>query len=238
MRPTKQGSSMSNSVLVVAAHPDDEVLGCGGTIARHVAAGDRIEVAFFTDGVGARHQEESSAHSESGKIRHQAALRAAEILGIPDPTWLGFPDNRLDSIDLLDLVRAVEKLGQRCRPTTVYTHWLGDLNIDHRLVCQAVMTAFRPMSDCPVMQIRLFEVPSSTEWGDRAVTPAFRPNLYVGIDKFLEVKHRALDAYDQEMRPFPHPRSHQAIEALARWRGAESGMLAAETFVTVLERCP
>jgi hypothetical protein len=88
------------------------------------------------------------------------------------------------------------------------------------------------------MQIRLFEVPSSTEWGDRAVTPGFRPNLYVGIESFLDVKRRALDAYGQEMRPFPHPRSHQAIEALARWRGAESGMLAAEAFVTVLERCP
>jgi LmbE family N-acetylglucosaminyl deacetylase len=228
---------MSN-VLVVAAHPDDEALGCGGTIARHVAAGDRVEVVFFTDGVGARYQDSSTSHKQNEVVRNEAAQHAAKILGTASPTCFGFPDNRLDSVDLLDLVKAVENLGRRCRPTTVYTHWAGDLNIDHRLVCQAVMTAFRPMADCPVMQIRLFEVPSSTEWGDRAVTPAFRPNLYVGIEKFLDVKRRALDAYHHEMRPFPHPRSLQAIEALAQWRGAESGMQAAEAFVTVLERCP
>ena len=229
---------MSNNVLVVAAHPDDEALGCGGTIARHVAAGDHVEVVFFTDGVGARHQESSASHKHAELIRNEATRRAAEVLGIASPTCFGFPDNRLDSIELLDLVRAVENLAQRYRPTTVYTHWAGDLNVDHRIVYQAVMTAFRPMADCSVMQIRMFEVPSSTEWGDRAVTPAFRPNLYVGIERFLDIKRRTLGEYDQEMRPFPHPRSHQAIEALARWRGAESGMPAAEAFVTVLERCP
>jgi LmbE family N-acetylglucosaminyl deacetylase len=229
---------MSNSVLVVAAHPDDEALGCGGTIARHVAAGDRVEVIFFTDGVGSRQQAGQPANEVEEEIRNQAALGAAEILGIAPPTCFRFPDNRLDAIDLLDLAKAVESVGQRCRPSIVYTHWAGDLNVDHRLVYQAVMTAFRPTIDCPVLEIRLFEVPSSTEWGDRAVTPAFRPSLYVGIDKFLDTKHRALDAYDREMRPFPHPRSHQAIEALARWRGAESGMAAAEGFVTILERCP
>jgi LmbE family N-acetylglucosaminyl deacetylase len=229
---------MSNTVLVVAAHPDDEALGCGGTIARHVAAGDRVEVAFFTDGVGARHQASGPSQQKDSVIRNDAARRAAEILGTANPTCFGFPDNRLDAVDLLDLVKSLETLGQRLRPSIVYTHWAGDLNVDHRLVYHAVMTAFRPMADCPVMQIRLFEIPSSTEWGDRAVTPAFRPNLYIGIVSYLDVKRRALDAYDREMRPFPHPRSHQAIEALAHWRGAESGMLAAEAFVTVLERCP
>jgi len=229
---------MSNKVLVVAAHPDDEVLGCGGTLARHVAAGDHVEVAFFTDGVGARHQPGSAAHREDEVIRNEATCRAAEILGVASPTSFGFPDNRLDAVDLLELVKAVETLGERCRPSIVYTHWAGDLNIDHRLVYQAVMTAFRPTADCPVMQIRSFEIPSSTEWGDRVATPAFRPNLYVEIDRFLDVKRLALDAYDREMRPFPHPRSHRAIEALARWRGAESGMHAAEAFVSVLERCP
>ncbi len=229
---------MGDTVLVVAAHPDDEVLGCGGTIARHVAAGDRVEVAFFTDGVGARYQAGGPACEKDELIRNEAARRAAAILGMASPICFGFPDNRLDAVDLLDLVKAVEHVGRRCRPSIVYTHWIGDLNVDHRLVYQAVMTALRPMADCPVMQIRSFEVPSSTEWGDRGVTPAFRPNLYVGIDKFLEVKRRALDAYDRELRPFPHPRSYQAIEALARWRGAESGMLAAEAFVTILERRP
>ena len=229
---------MSNTVLVVAAHPDDEVLGCGGTIARHVSTGDRVEVAFFTDGVGARHQAGGAAHLKEEEIRNEATRCAAGILGMGKPTCFGFPDNRLDAVDLLDLVKAVEAVGQRCRPSIVYTHWAGDLNVDHRLVYQAVMTAFRPIADCPVLQIRSFEIPSSTEWGDRAVTPAFRPNLYVGIDRFLDIKRRALDAYDREMRPFPHPRSHQAIEALARWRGAESGMLMAEGFVSILERCP
>jgi LmbE family N-acetylglucosaminyl deacetylase len=229
---------MSNNVLVVAAHPDDEVLGCGGTIARHVAEGDRVDVVFFTDGVGARFANESSVSHAEQLVRNESARRAAEILGIAPPACFGFPDNRLDGIDLLDLVKAVESAGERCRPSIVYTHWAGDLNVDHRLVYQSVITAFRPIEGTAVTRIRSFEIPSSTEWGDRSVTPAFQPNLFVAIDRFMDVKRRALEVYAQELRPFPHPRSNEALEALARWRGAEAGLKAAEAFVTIRERVP
>jgi LmbE family N-acetylglucosaminyl deacetylase len=227
---------MSKIVLVVAAHPDDEVLGCGGTIARHVAEGDRVEVVFFTDGVGSRYPAENSEFQTEQLVRSESGRRAAEILGIPSPICFGFPDNRLDAIDLLDLVKSVENVARRIQPSIVYTHWAGDLNVDHRLVFQSVITAFRPMADSSVTTIRSFEVPSSTEWGDQSLAQAFRPNLFVAIDRFLELKLRALNAYAQEMRPFPHPRSHAALEALARWRGAESGLDAAEAFVTIRER--
>jgi LmbE family N-acetylglucosaminyl deacetylase len=229
---------MSSNVLVVAAHPDDEVLGCGGTIARHVSEGDRVEVVFFTDGVGSRHPAENSGSEAEQLVRSDSARRAADILGIAAPVCFGFPDNRLDAIDLLDLVKAVENVGRRFQPSIVYTHWAGDLNVDHRLVYQSVITAFRPMADTSVTKILCFEIPSSTEWGDKSVTPAFQPNLFVAIDRFLNVKRRAIEAYGQEMRPFPHPRSHTALEALARWRGAESGLDAAEAFVTIRERLP
>jgi LmbE family N-acetylglucosaminyl deacetylase len=227
---------MSSNVLVVAAHPDDEVLGCGGTIARHVAEGDHVEVVFFTGGVGARFDGESFQAEQL--VRNESAHRAAEILGIAPPACFGFPDNRLDGIDLLDLVKAVESISERYRPSIVYTHWAGDLNVDHRLVYQSVITAFRPMEGATVTKIRAFETPSSTEWGDRSVTPAFQPNLFVAIDRFMDVKRRALEVYAQELRPFPHPRSHEALEALARWRGAEAGLRAAEAFVTIRERLP
>jgi LmbE family N-acetylglucosaminyl deacetylase len=229
---------MSSNVLVVAAHPDDEVLGCGGTIARHVAEGDHVDVVFFTDGVGARFAGEPSASQTEQLVRNESARRAAEILGIAPPACFGFPDNRLDGIDLLDLIKAVEGIGERCRPSIVYTHWAGDLNVDHRLVYQSVITAFRPMEGTTVTAIRSFEIPSSTEWGDKSVAPAFQPNLFVAIDRFMDVKRRALGAYAQELRSFPHPRSYEALEALARWRGAESGLKAAEAFVTIRERLP
>ena len=165
-------------------------------------------------------------------------MHASQILKISAPLTLGFSDNRLDAVDLLDLVEAVEKAARPLKPSIIYTHWAGDLNVDHRLVYQAVITAFRPMAGSTVKRICAFEVPSSTEWGDKSVMPAFQPNMFVAIDKYLDVKRSALDAYEQELRAFPHPRSHLALESLARWRGAESGLQAAEAFVIIRERIP
>jgi N-acetylglucosamine malate deacetylase 1 len=225
----------NDTVLIVAAHPDDEVLGCGGTIARHVAEGDVVRIVFFSDGVGARHIDVSARYESDQVLRNESAVAAAAILGAAKPISLRFRDNRLDSVDLLDLVQALEAVSRPMLPTIIYTHWLGDLNIDHRLVYQSVITAFRPTDTETVRQIRSFEVPSSTEWGDKSITPPFRPTSYVDIGGFMGVKLRAMEAYAQEMRPFPHPRSREAIEALARWRGAESGLTAAEAFVHIRE---
>lgn len=229
---------MSEAVLVVAAHPDDEVLGCGGTIARHVAMGDVVHLVFFTDGVGARHAvARGGGHGGEVALRNQSASRASDVLGTKPPIFFDFPDNRLDSVELLDLAKAVEGVGLQLRPSIIYTHWAGDLNVDHRLVYQAVITAFRPMAESSVRTLRAFEIPSSTEWGDRSAGSMFAPTVYTDISAFWDIKMQAMQAYEQEMRPFPHPRSAMALEALARWRGAESGLMAAEAFVSIREIC-
>jgi LmbE family N-acetylglucosaminyl deacetylase len=143
-------------------------------------------------------------------------------------------DNRLDSVDLLDIVKLVEDHVSACRPDIVYTHHGGDLNIDHRRVHEAVLTACRPLPGMGSRAVYAFETPSSTEWADETL-PVFRPTRFVDISDTLDTKLAALDAYESEMRAFPHPRSIESVTALARWRGACAGVAAAEAFVVVHE---
>jgi N-acetylglucosamine malate deacetylase 1 len=217
-------------VLVVAAHPDDEVLGCGGTVARHTMAGDRVASLIVAEGATSRHANASSGRDEVFALK-RAAAAAAEALGAEPPRFGGFPDNRLDTVALIDIVQAIEVVVAEVRPDCVYTHHAGDLNIDHRVVSNAVITACRPLPDTVHDQIYCFETPSSTEWAPSETAAQFRPNHFVGIDATLERKMHALAAYAIEMRDFPHPRSYQAVEALARWRGASVGLDAAEAFM-------
>ncbi|MBI5164710.1 MAG: PIG-L family deacetylase [Magnetospirillum sp.] len=216
------------TVLVVAAHPDDEVLGCGGTIARHAAAGDRVVIVLVADGVESR-----QAGGADKAARRAAAVAAAAALGAEAPRFLDFADQRLDVMALLDIVQSIEPVVAEVRPTVVYTHHGGDLNLDHRLVHQAVMTACRPVPGSSVRNILAFEVPSSTEWAGPAIGPPFLPNLFVDIAAFVDAKTRALACYGEEMRPFPHPRSPGAVAALATWRGASCGLAAAESFIVL-----
>jgi LmbE family N-acetylglucosaminyl deacetylase len=220
----------SNNILVVAAHPDDELLGCGGTLARHCNDGDKVETLILAEGVTSRDDErEKEQHRSELTDLHKAAYRAAEIIGAALPEFGGLPDNRMDQLDLLDVVKLIEKAISRHAPTIIYTHHGGDLNIDHRITHQAVMTACRPLPDSITEAIYCFETPSSTEWAD-ASQPEFKPNHFVEITATLDVKLSALEAYNTEMRPFPHPRSPEAIAALAKWRGASCGVVAAEAF--------
>lgn len=222
---------MSTRVLVVAAHPDDEVLGCGGTIARHRADSDEVTTLFLADGVGAR--DESTGGATDLTIRRAAGNAAADALGTAPPIYLDFPDNRLDTVALLDLVQAIERVATEFRPDRVYTHHSGDLNIDHRICHQAVLTAFRPMPGQTVRAIFGFEVPSSTEWAFGGQETVFQPRHFVDISSFMAAKVAALRCYEMEMRPFPHPRSERMIEALAGWRGAIAGCEAAEAFTVI-----
>ena len=218
-------------VLVVAAHPDDEVIGCGGTMAAHAASGRPVHVLLMTDGVGARDKTAPPARDVSG--RADAAREAARILGAHEPRMLSFPDNAMDTCPLLDVIRAIEACVNEVRPQTVYTHHRGDLNIDHEIVHRAVLTACRPQPGHPVSEVFCFPVRSSTEWSAQNAGSVFAPCLYVDITRTLDLKMKALGAYSQEMREPPHTRSMAAIEAQSRTAGASVGLAAAEPFEVV-----
>lgn len=220
------------NILVIAAHPDDEILGCGGTIAWHTAHGDTVHILIMAEGITARENiRDRKGQEQALSALAQAAHTASKIVGASSLELLDFPDNRLDSVDRLDLIKAVEQQIIRHNPQVVYTHHNGDVNIDHRRVHEAVIAACRPQPHCGVNRILFFEVASSTEWQPPLSAPYFAPNWFVNISQTLDRKIQALDAYACEMREFPHPRSLKALEYLARWRGAIIGVDAAEAFV-------
>jgi LmbE family N-acetylglucosaminyl deacetylase len=229
-----RGDAMSNNrVLVVAAHPDDEVLGCGGCIARHVALNDQVDILIVAEGVTSR-VDKRDINSSKGQLEQlrATACAVAVALGANQPRFLGLPDNRLDDLPLLDVIKQLEKVIAELSPNIIYTHHGGDLNIDHRIVHEAVMTACRPVPDSPVRSIFCFEVPSSTEWRSPQTLP-FLPNTFVNISEFLDIKLKALSLYQTEMLPWPHARSLSAVEALTKWRGASVGCNAAEALMLI-----
>ncbi len=214
------------NILIVAAHPDDEVLGCGGAMARHAADRDQLTVMFLADGETARGSDKSS---EIGG-RRDSARAACAILGATDVRFFDFPDNQMDTVPLLEVCKSIESVIEDCQPSLVYTHHGGDVNIDHRLAYQATLTACRPTPGTCVREVRTFEVLSSTEWSTSGFGENFRPNLFIDIDEHLSTKQRALEVYASEMRAFPHARSYEAVDALARYRGISAGLRAAEAF--------
>lgn len=217
------------NILVVAAHADDEVLGCGGTIAKYKDQGASVNVAILADGVSSRSTEDISSNKDL-KIRNDAARDANKILGVDEVLFGKFPDNRMDSVDLLDVVKYVEKLIHKFKPNLVLTHHSNDLNIDHRIVSQAVCTACRPQNNYSVKSIYFFEVPSSTEWQINS-SNAFSPHLFEDITDYLAKKIKALEIYSMEMRDWPHSRSIEGVTHLAKWRGATVGVDSAESFI-------
>ncbi len=216
-------------IAAIVAHADDEVLGCGGTLRRHSLAGDEVSVVILADGESSR--DVGSEAANAVKRREEAARKAADTLGIRHLTLHRLPDNRLDTLALLDIVKLIEAHLEKIAPDTIYTHHAGDLNVDHRRVHQAVVTACRPQSRRGVDTLLFFEVPSSTEWQTPGSAPPFLPNWFVDVSSTLDAKLKALDAYGDEMREWPHPRSCKGVEHLARWRGATAGCDAAEAFV-------
>lgn len=170
-----------NIVLVVAAHTDDEALGCGGTIARHVAEGDVVYAVFMADGVTSRDEVNESDIAS----RNDAAENARKILGIKENFYLGLPDNRLDSVPLIEIIKQLEPIIFKLKPNVIYTHHHGDLNVDHRITHEAVLTVCRPIPGSSVREIYAFEVMSSTEWATPSREP-FIPNHYINITSFLK----------------------------------------------------
>ena len=205
------------NVLVVAAHHDDEMLGCGGTLARFAALGAEGHILLLGEGPLARGSE----------------TEAAQIIGLNEANvhFASLPDNRFDTVALLDIVQHIEALAEQVQPDLVFTHHAGDMNQDHRLTHQAVMTAFRPLPGAKPATLLGFEVLSSTEYTPPHTAPAFCPNVFVDISATLDTKCRALEEYASEMRPWPHPRSMEAVRHLAALRGCFCGHEAAEAFI-------
>lgn len=229
---TQNFKPAKKTVLVIAAHPDDEVLGCGATIAKHIRAGDEVHVMILAEGVTSRDdvRERDSRSSELSDLA-RVAQRANAILGVTSLTLHDFPDNRMDSVDLLEVVKVVEECIRAKKPDVVYTHHGGDVNIDHRRIQEAVVAATRPQPGQTVQTLLFFEVQSSTEWQAPGSFPPFVPNWFVDVSSTLPLKMQALEAYRCEMRDWPHARSLKALEHLAHWRGATVGCEAAEAFM-------
>ncbi len=217
-------------VLVIAAHPDDEILGCGATAARLVKEGSEVHFAILGEGITSRHADRADADANQLAILHQQSRTAAAKIGVESVFLHHFPDNRLDTVPLLEVVKIVEDLIDRVRPEVVYTHHNGDLNVDHGVVFRAVLTATRPTKGNPVREIYAFEVASSTEWAFQSIGPAFRPNVFVDVANTIDAKVAAMECYESEARKFPHPRSPEALRAIAARWGSVAGCRAAEAF--------
>lgn len=224
------------TALVIAAHPDDEVLGCGGTIARLSHEGWKVHVLIVAEGATSRAEmRDIEANSEELSVLTKCAEEANKILGVTSVKLLSLPDNRMDSIDLLDIVKIVEEYILKYKPSLIFTHHAGDVNIDHKILHDAVIAACRPQPNHSVKKLLFFEVPSSTEWRPASSGIYFTPNYFYDVSEYISKKMAALSAYQPEIRNFPHPRSVDAVNHLARWRGASVGCEAAEAFM--LGRC-
>ena len=218
-------------ILTVAAHPDDETLGAGGTMAWHAARGDTVWVCILTEGVTSRH--------DAVDQQLDCARRACDVLGVENLVLVGLPDQRLDTLSLLDVIAPIEQCIADLQPDVVLTHFGGDVNEDHRLVSRATIVATRPVAGCSVRRVCAYEVPSSTDWAPPVPGSVFTPNLFVDISGTLETKLTAMKAYAEafrsEVRPYPHPRSLEALTAYAQRHGVVSGQLAAEPFMMLRE---
>ena len=231
-------------ILVLAAHPDDEILGVGGTIKKNIDQNNEIKIAIMATGIFSRRTSnfknsfEYYANTKSQevmekelKILRNNALKASKILGVTDIDFYDFPDNEMDKISNLEVTKSIEKIIHNFKPKVVFTHSNTDLNLDHRIIHNSTLTATRPLSNSSVQEVISYEVPSSTEWNFSA--PPFSPNLFIDINKELKFKLKAMSHYKTELKKFPHPRSLEGIETIAKRWGTVCGAKAAEAFSIV-----
>lgn len=225
---------MNKNVLIVAAHPDDEVFGCAGTVAKLVKKKWKVHLLFFTDGISARKNKKNLA----SKIlrRKSAALKSSKLLGIKNVKFLSFPDNGLDKVKLIEIIQEIESYMKQFKPEMIFTHSNTDLNIDHEIINRAVITATRPQPNCYVKKILLFETLSSTEWNFSSKKLNFKPNYFVDIKDTIKIKIKAIKAYKSELRRWPHPRSVNGAKILANYRGQSVGLQFAEAFFLLREK--
>lgn len=221
---------MKEKILVIAAHPDDETLGVGGTVAKAIKGGAKAELCIVTAGY------EPWISKKELVARRKEALAASKILEFSDSHFLGLPAVGLDKIPKKDLNDALSKIVMEVKPDVIYTTSDTDINMDHRIVYEATVVAARPRPGCTIKRLLAYELPSSTEWGAMMLGTPFIPNVFVDISRTLEIKLKAMKAYKLELKEFPHPRSLENIRAMAINRGAAVGFRAAEAFKLIYEK--
>lgn len=219
-------------ILVVVAHPDDEILGMGGTIAKLSAEGKEVHVLIVTDGSSAQYRDSADLQKiiEAKKLE---TFNACKRVGVKSIHYGGLPDMRLDVTPHIQVNQAIENVINEIQPDTVFTHFYGDVNLDHQCVFKSVMVAVRPVADQVVQEVYCFNVPSSTEWNVFTASTMFMPNVVVDISKFAEKKYAALKEYKTELRDFPHPRSIEHVCRQDEAEGLKAGLLSAESFMLV-----
>jgi LmbE family N-acetylglucosaminyl deacetylase len=225
------------NVVIIAAHPDDEVLGCGGTIARLTGEGHDVYVGILGEGITSRCHKGERPNNEMVQNLQDQSRQVSRLLGVKELCLYNFSDNQFDTVPLLEIIKTVETLINRFQPQIVYTHHGGDLNIDHVIAHRAVMTATRPVKNCPVKEIYAFEVPSATEWAFGQFKPAFHPNVFVDISATSETKVQAMQIYESEVHSFPHPRSSRGLRSNAERWGSSVGLHSAEAFQLIRKVC-
>lgn len=215
-------------ILVVCAHPDDETLGMGGTIALHTGKKENVFVLIISEGESARGKNKSKITQ-----RKKQAEKACELLGVKEIKFLDYADQKLDTIPLSELSGKIETVIKKWKPNTVYTHFWNDINQDHRQVYEATAIAVRPIPKSKISQFIVFETPSSTEWGSKK--KSFSPNLFIDITKVMNKKLQAFSKYKNEVMSYPHPRSKKSVTNRAKFWGNTVGLEFAESFMLVRE---
>lgn len=210
---------MKENVLVIAAHPDDEILGSGGTLKKLINHGYNVITVIFAKG---RKKEED--HMK------QAMVDANKHLGIEEVIFLEYPNLLLETFPLHVINKEIEILVEKYEPSIIFTHHYGDINKDHQILFQAVLTAARPLPGKKAIELICFETVSSSEWSEHTNDKTFKPNYFIDITDTIDSKLESLKFYDLEMRPFPHPRSYKGVKYLARVRGMTVGVEYAEAF--------
>jgi LmbE family N-acetylglucosaminyl deacetylase len=216
-------------ILVVAAHPDDEVIGAGGTIARHVAHGDEVYWCVVTQAHSPRWPEDTQAEARRQVYEVQQAL------GIKEVFLCGFPTVELNTVPYIDLCSALQRVVDRVRPEVVYTTPRDDINQDHRIVYEATLVASRPLPESPIRRLLCYEIGTTSRFGLPAGSTGFIPNVFVDIAPYLNIKLDAMSRYQAELREYPHPRSLEGLRLLAKERGLSVGLEAAECFQLIRE---
>ena len=220
---------MMKNVVAIVAHPDDEIIGVGGALRKHIKAGDKVHVLILGDGKTSRNAIVEGNKTEILNISQEETANALNILGVSNHQRLFLPDNKFDSLPLLDIVKKVSNYISAIKPDVVYTHHFGDLNIDHRLTFEATIIACRPI-EINVNKILLFETLSSTEMSGPQIRNVFLPNYFINIEDELEDKLNAMSRYASELCEFPHPRSIITIRENAHVWGSKVNLKAAEAF--------